>query len=229
MGIFDIFRSKAAKPKDASASEPPPGWGAIDAAFHALYPGQTNPIHRAPLRYRMHDLSETAAAFDGISAYDAGEFWHLVSYGLTELYGKESRDATRSGFGYELTLRIPKNAERPPVVAFDLLEGIGKAVWKGSIFAIGHTIKTGPVDGRPDTRETAILVLGDPAFPAPIQTPHGSFEFLMLLGVTDEYRHRMLAAHDAQNGTPGWERDIVAELRASNPNLLTPIHDPQLR
>jgi len=169
----------------------------------------------------MHDISENAAAFDGISAYDAGEYWHYVTYGLTELYGKDGEDPSVSGFGYEFTFKLPKLSEKPPAWAFDFLEAIGKSVWKGSVYAAGHTIETGPLDGRPNTRETAVLVVPDPTFPAPIASPHGQFELLLLLGVEDEYRQRVLAAHE-QSDTD-WAAPVIAELRERNPNLVTPI------
>ena len=228
MGLFDFFKKKqpsttAPRP---DAEDKAAGWEAITATFEALYPDQTNPPHRAPLIHRMHDLSEKAAAFDGISAYDAGHFWHLVSYGLTELYGKENDDRTTSGFGFELTLRVPRRGDRPPLIAFDLLESIGKAVWAGGNFALGHTIKTGPIDGRPDTLETALLVLRDPAVPASIDTPHGKVDFLMLLAVSDDYRQKMMASHDAAGGAAGWERAVVDELRVENPDLITSLREP---
>jgi|SRR5688572_3725034 suppressor of fused len=224
MGILDIFKKKAPSPGTShQQDEPAPGWDAITSVFEAAYPGQTNPVHRAPLVYRMHDLSESAAAFDGVSAYDAGDHWHLVTYGLTELYGKENKNSDVSGFGYELTFKLPKVSGAPPPWAFDFLEAIGKQVWKGAEFAAGHTIKTGPLDGKPGTRETAVLVVRDPLAPHPIETPNGRVELLLLLGVEDEYRQRVLAAHDSGNAPSGWEASVVGELSTENPNLVTPI------
>ncbi len=116
MGLFDIFKKKArpaSSTSEAGSDDAPPalGWDAITRAFEAVYPEQTNPVHRAPLVYRMYDLSENAAAFDGISAYDAGDHWHFVTFGLTELYTKENPDLAVSGFGYEFTFKLPKPSE----------------------------------------------------------------------------------------------------------------------
>lgn len=198
------------------------GWDAITAAFQTLYPGQTNPPHKAPPVFRMHDLSDNAAAFDGISAYDAGAFWHLVTYGLTELYGKQNIGAESSGFGFELTFRIPKTGEAPPPWAFNMLDAIGKSVWRGMQLGAGHTVKTGPLDGRAGTAEDAILVVRDPALPKPLDTPNGQVEFLLLFGVQNATRQRVLEAHGA-GSRPGLEGPIIAELRAANPDLITPI------
>jgi|SRR5688572_15645144 len=114
MGILDIFKKKAPSPGTShQQDEPAPGWDAITSVFEAAYPGQTNPVHRAPLVYRMHDLSENAAAFDGVSAYDAGDHWHLVTYGLTELYGKENKNSDVSGFEWaSRTSAAPRGRRR---------------------------------------------------------------------------------------------------------------------
>lgn len=145
MGILDFFKKKTARSAaDHRQTEAAPGWDAITSVFEEAYPGQTKPIHRAPFVLRMHDVSENAAAFDGVSAYDAGDHWHFVTYGLTELYGKENEDSNVSGFGYELTFKLPKVSDSPPLWAFDFLEAIGKQVWKGVELGSGHTLKTGP-------------------------------------------------------------------------------------
>jgi hypothetical protein len=224
MGLFDLFKKKPPQAVPAPAEEgeaPAHGWDAIDRVFRELYPGQTDPVHRAPLVYRMHDISENAAAFDGISAYDGGEYWHFVTYGLTELYDKYSEVVEVSGLGYEFTFKLPKVSDKPPPWAFDFLEAIGKAAWKGENFAAGHVIKTGPLDGRPSTRENAVLILTDPSFPDPIETPNGRFELLLMIGVEDEYRQRVLAAHARDDSNE--KSSIYAELRALNPKLVTPI------
>jgi suppressor of fused len=198
-----------------------PGWEAITRVFEELYPGQDHPLHRAPLIKHMDDISQDAAALDGISAYDAGDYWHFVTYGLTELYGKVCDDPARSGFGYEFTFKLAKGRGKPPEWAFQMLETVGKRVWQGGVFAKGHTIKTGPIDGRNETAETALLVLRDPAIPAPLATPHGSVDLLLLLGVKEELCQRVLAAYEQSGGQPGWEEAVVEDLRARNPQLVT--------
>jgi hypothetical protein len=87
----------------------------------------------------------------------------------------------------------------------------------------GHTIKTGALDGRPGTRETAVLVVCDALAPDSIATPNGRVEILLLLGVEDVLRQGVLAAYESKQTPSGWELSIVAELRNENPNLVTPI------
>ncbi len=227
MGLLDFFKKKQVDDTPPAPEEEAPahGWDAITEAFERLYPGQTNPPHRAPNVFRMNDLSEDAAAYDGVSAYDAGDYWHFVTYGLTELYAKETDDPGISGYGYEFTFRVPKLADMPPLWAFDFLEAIGKQVWKGATFSAGHTIQTGPLDGRADTREDAALVLCDPSFPDPIETPNGHVRFLLLVGVENKVREDVLASHEAQDDSPGSENSVIAAYRETNPDLITPIEE----
>jgi hypothetical protein len=92
----------------------------------------------------MHDLSENAAAFDGVSAYDAGDHWHFVTYGLTELYGKENKNSDVSGFGYEFTFKLPKVSDAPPPWASD---SGGLALDSACRGARGRTIRAPLVGG----------------------------------------------------------------------------------
>lgn len=223
MGLFDLFKKKPPAEQPPAAEDRPHGWDAITAAFEVAYPGQTNPPHRAPKVARMHDLSERAAAFDGVSAYDAGDFWHLITYGLTELYGKESEDPDTSGFGYELTFRIPKLSARPPLWAFEVLEAIGSRVWGGMVLGPGHAIKTGPLDGQPSTPETGIVLVSDPALPSVVNTPHGTVEFLLMVGVPEELRAQVLRESEAAASQEEMASAALTRLRLRDPNFVTPI------
>jgi suppressor of fused-like protein len=68
-----------------------PGWAAIDAALQPIY-GDVEPMHWGTLvRWRQGGPDP----LDRISCYrrtDPVPHWHFVSYGLTELYEKESVD-----------------------------------------------------------------------------------------------------------------------------------------
>jgi hypothetical protein len=225
MGVLDLFRKKK-RSKDSTPAEKSPayGWDAITSAFERAYPGQSNPAHRAPLVLRMHDISENAVAFDGISAYDAGDHWHFVTFGLTELYDKVNKNSEVSGFGYEFTFKLPRVSDSPAAWAFDFLEAIGKQVWKSEPFAAGHTIRTGPLDGRLTTRETAVVILPDPSIPQPLETHNGRVEFLLLVGVENEYRQRILAAHKDSGLSIDQGGALLEELRAKDSRFVTAIH-----
>src|SRR4051812_23133231 len=93
-----------------------PGWDAIEQALARLYPGQ-EPMHWATkLGVALGD------ALQGISAYEAADHWHYVTYGLSELFVKESETPETSGFGYEFTLRIARTSDAPPAWPAGLLE-----------------------------------------------------------------------------------------------------------
>ena len=83
----------------------PVGWDAIDAAFDKMYPGQDNPIHFGTLiPWRLGGPDP----LQGVSAYDGGDYFHLVTYGLSDLYEKEGSDPEYSGYGLEFTLKLRK-------------------------------------------------------------------------------------------------------------------------
>ena len=85
-----------------------PGWAAIDRAVGRWFPGQTPHQFTSS---RAYDL-EGESPLPAITAW-AGEdpaHWLMVTYGLTELFEKSAPDPTVSGFGYELTLRLPRVA-----------------------------------------------------------------------------------------------------------------------
>ena len=94
-----------AEKKNLEELPDPVGWDAITAAFEKLYPGQEEPRHFAtliPWRLGGND------PLQGVSAYDGGDFFHLVSYGLSDLYEKEGADPDYSGYGLEFTMKLRK-------------------------------------------------------------------------------------------------------------------------
>jgi hypothetical protein len=212
--MFGFFKKRKTPP--AGPPEPPPpalGWEFIEKAFARLYPGQ-KPRHWAHKGVlRMHDLKNPPEnPLDGVSVYDGGAFWHYVGLGLSDLYVKTS-EGDWSGFGYEFTFRLAKaEAEQePPLWPLNVLISLARAQFAGSDFAPGHTAQTGPIDGRNETRLTALLFVKDPSFELQ-DTPHGKLGFLLIVGVEAETRERAL-----QVG--GWE--VIDELRARNPEFIT--------
>lgn len=212
MGLFDVF--KGSRPEKTTASAPPAsGWDAIEQAFSALYRGQKAKQWSHDGVMRIHDLRNPPEnPFDGVNVYDGGTFWHYVSFGLSDLYDKESRGSW-SGFGYELTFRLAKRASElePPLWPINLMGSLGRAAYGGSGFAPGHTVQIGPIDGEAETTLTALLLTEDPALPVR-DTPNGELSFLLLIGVEAGLRER--AMHEGSEA-------ILAELRASDPALVT--------
>ena len=81
------------------------GWDAITNEAERVYSDQKNPKHYAALiKWRLGGPDP----LDGISIYDGGDYWHFVTYGLTELYEKEIENKEWSGYGMEFTFKLKK-------------------------------------------------------------------------------------------------------------------------
>ena len=63
------------------------GWDYITEECERIYPNQKDPKHYGTL------VSWNLGGNDpleGISIYDGGDYWHFVTYGLSEIFDKES-------------------------------------------------------------------------------------------------------------------------------------------
>src|SRR6185503_10894391 len=109
-----------------------PGWDAIDGAMRQAHgPGE-------PRHWGSMTALPGGPGLSGISAYDAGDHWHFVTLGLTELWLKEGDDPEVSGLGYELTMRTPeRDAEEPPAWTVRLLQRLADVALQGMTFAAG--------------------------------------------------------------------------------------------
>ena len=159
----------------AAESPNAPGWDSIDAAFAEVYPDEPHHVATAP-------PTALGGVLDGISAYAAADRWHFVTYGLTELYQKESDDPDVSGWGYELTLLTPPAGE-PPQWAFELLLAVARQTTGGTRFDVGHRIDTGRDISGGDGPLTAVAVCEDQLV-APSSFPFGRYKLLQLVGIT---------------------------------------------
>src|SRR3712207_6048111 len=103
---------QASSPSMSSEDDEAPGWEAIEAVFARLYPGQA-PRHWGTVMAQRVQFGGPEA-LDGVSAYAADEpapHWHWVTFGLTELYSKVGDDPDWSGWGFELTMRVPRGPD----------------------------------------------------------------------------------------------------------------------
>lgn len=165
-----------------------PGWEAIDKALAPLYAGQ-EPKHFGTL------VSYEEGGPDpirGISAYkrlDPVPHWHFITYGFTELFGKDSENKEFSGWGFELTVRLKTDAaaEEPPNWTLNFLQNLARYVFdSGNSFAHGDYMNAnGPIASGMDTLIRSVVFAHDPELP-PIETPNGRVEFLQIVGITDD-------------------------------------------
>ena len=178
------------------------GWDAITAEFERVYPGQTEPLHYAtivPFELGGND------PLNGISIYDGGDFWHFVSYGLTELYEKECENKEWSGYGYELTFKLkkscydPDNEENELKCVAGILQQIARITFNsGEIFQNNEYLYTGQTAGIDHEQKSALtgfICINDPTVNT-LETPNGRVEFIELIGMTDA-ELKTLGSHDS--------------------------------
>ena len=193
MNLFDDPKNAGAipdvKPDGNEEQEPDAcGWDAITDAFEKLYPGQDDPIHLAALIPWILGGSDP---LQGISVYDGGDFWHFVSYGLSELYEKESEDPEWSGYGFEFTLKLKKAGLADEDAEIKTVCGIFQSLARltfhnGEIFRPNEYIYTGQTEGMDNRRQsklTGFITAWDEA--GEIVTPNGKVQFVKLIGATD--------------------------------------------
>ena len=200
---------KASVPEDKeeqiTEDEPGPeplGWNFIDEVFgklhkntKALHYGNISPFGEKKLK--------------GISVYDVkgkNPHWHFVTYGLSELYEKESDNPEKSGYGLELTFRLAKEEKETelPNWAVNFLNNLSNYIFKtGNVFNEGHYLNTnGPIAANSNTNLKAVVFFKDAELDKMYKTPNGSLKFLQVTGITYDELEAMIA----------WNPEKVTEL-----------------
>ena len=186
-----------------------PGWDAIEATVT-----ERLAVFEEPLHWSTGVLPGQDGVY-GVSAYRVPGSWFFVTFGLTELYEKESDDAAVSGWGFELTMRIPRadGEAQPPQWPLTLLARLGEYVFSSaSPFGPGHRLDPGgPITGTTDTRLTAVAFTADPELPS-ITTANGSVEFLQVVGISSAELEQMQQSTTAA---------VLKDLADQNPHLVT--------
>jgi len=183
MGLFHR------KKKEQEPTPPASGWEAIDRACARAYPGQTDPKHYGTLikwRFGGND------PLDGISIYDGGDYWHFVTYGLSELFEKESEDKEVSGYGMEFTFKLKKDAYKDLEAELKNICGILQSLARitftsGERFLPYEYVYTGQTTGFDAEMKSALtgfITVPDPQLP-PIDTPNGRVQFVEFIGAAD--------------------------------------------
>ena len=174
--------------KNMDESPEPVGWDAITAAFDKMYPGQDDPIHFGPLiPWRLGGPDP----LQGVSAYDGGDYFHLVTYGLSDLYEKEGSDPEYSGYGLEFTLKLRKAGFENEMSELKCIAGIFDDLARltfenGEQFFPDEYIYTGQelgFDRQQKSKLTGFITALDEA--GTIDTPNGKVDFVKLIGATD--------------------------------------------
>ena len=165
------------------------GWDAITEACENIYPTQKNPKHYGTLINWTFGGNDP---LEGISIYDGGSFWHFVTYGLSELYEKQSDNREVSGYGMEFTFKLKKNnyedeeAEIKGICG--ILQSIARITFtRGELFKPYEYLYTGQtqgIDTKSQSNITGFITIPDNEIKS-IDTPNGKVRFVEFIGVTD--------------------------------------------
>jgi hypothetical protein len=223
MGIFGR-RSKGGKgdePGSGSSSPEPDaptagahgsderGWDAVTQAAAQHYPDvrEFHVAYSPGLRF--------GSALQGCSALGGSDHWFYVTYGLTELWDKETDDPATSGFGYELTMRVPRlpTDDAPLEWPFGILSLVAQYARSGpQELRLGDRVRlASPVDGDPNGALTTVTVALDPVV-TPIETPNGRLAFWQVSGLTDA---------DVEEAKRSSTDTVLRRLASDNPLLIT--------
>ena len=187
MGLFDLFKKNTKEEENKEINAP--GWDAIEAEAKRIYPQQENPKHYAPLvKWKFGGPDP----LDGISVYDGGDYWHFVTYGLSELYNKENADKERSGYGMEFTFKLKKDnyadEEQEIRCICNLLQQIARITFKNNeifkVYEYLYTGQTAGIDAKQQSNITGFITIPDTKFQT-LNTVNGRVEFVEFIGVTN--------------------------------------------
>jgi hypothetical protein len=183
-------------------SDDAPGWDAIDAALAPVV-GSVVPLH-----WGTDTTIPDQDGIWGVSAYALADHVLYATYGLTELFGKVRDDPTRSGWGAELTMRVPL-ASDVPTWPVQLLVQLGGSVFqRATMFEPGGRLDV-PSAAPPFPRH--LCWAPDPVL-TPVDGPFGRFGFTTTVGVDAATIEQMRATDTAS---------VLARLRTANPLLIT--------
>ena len=166
-----------------------PGWDAIEDAFLKLYPNQTNPKHYGTLIKWIFGGNDP---LDGISIYDGGDYWHFVTFGLSELYDKKSENKDISGYGMEFTFKLKKDKyedeEAEIKCICSILQSIARITFtNGELFKYNEYLYTGQTEGidvNNKSNITGFITIKEPLVDS-VVSENGKTDFVELIGVTD--------------------------------------------
>lgn len=207
MGIFDKLKKNKSGEKNNKGTEKvsvelkqenneAPGWDAITKAFEEIYPGQTNPKHYGTLiswRFGGND------PLDGISVYEGEGYYHFVTYGLSELYEKESENKEISGYGMEFTFKLKKDKYEDEEGEIRCICGILQQLARftfnnGEIFKPYEYLYTGQtagIDVAMKSNITGFITVPENKVEE-IDTSNGKVTFVEFIGVTDSELNKIM-------------------------------------
>lgn len=189
MRLFDKFKKKEETKENKKEEINVQGWDAITNECERVYPNQKNPKHYGTLiNWKLSGNDP----LEGISIYDGGDYWHFVTYGLSELYEKETENNDISGYGMEFTFKLKKdnykNEEAEIKCICGILQSIARITFtKGEVFNAYEYLYTGQtqgIDTEMKSNITGFITISDNKL-NPINTSNGKVDFVEFIGATD--------------------------------------------
>ncbi len=194
-----------------------PGWEAIEIEFNKAY--TSKPIH---LVSNLHSSLGGNDFLYGTSIYTKDNYNHMLSFGMTELFAdSDLLGQEESGYGYELTVKW--SCDKDQTVYQSLLNYIlhhfarytylnNAPLGDGQSIICDIETKLQELGMSESSNIKAFTIVKDTTVNT-IQTPHGTVQFLQLVGLTDEELDMVREEH--------WVSMLIAsKLREKDTNLL---------
>jgi hypothetical protein len=115
--------------------------------------------------------------------------WCFLTFGISDLGERKSTHPALSGLGYELTLRVPIEAEAaPPEWPVILLNNLARYLRpkKHDVLDDEPLMFQEPLTVGIPTRLTAIMLADDVQFGNGMDTPNGYVQFRQVVGITHD-------------------------------------------
>ncbi|XP_022908185.1 suppressor of fused homolog [Onthophagus taurus] len=179
----------------------PAGLESLYSLCRKIYPDQVNPLQvTALLKFWLGGPDPldyiSMYANPGVPHENIPPHWHYISFGLSDLHGDGrvhdvSCPEGISGFGFELTFRLKREAGEtaPPTWPATLMQSLAKYVFQsGNTLCPGDHVSWHCALDNSESRIQHMLMTTDPQLRS-TKTPFGNVEFVQIVGVcADEMR-----------------------------------------
>lgn len=166
------------------------GWEAIREAFDRIY--QDTLDNTMQFGTLISWQLGGPDPLDSFRVYDGGAYWHIVGFGLSELFEKESDNPEVSGYGVEFTFKLLKagcsDVDMEIKTVIGIFQDLARLTFEeGEIFLPYEYVYTGQqhgFDSREQSQLTGFITVPEPRL-EDLRTPYGMVQFVELVGATD--------------------------------------------
>ena len=173
------------------------GMDAIENEVKRVHPLWENTRYYTP---KIAWESGGTEPLEQISIHKEEDYFHFITYGLTELHDKESKDQTKSGFGTELTLKLKRGEyknqseeQKELLYIVLLLQKFAKYIiqensivkpYEDTYLVKGSSLrKSIGIDIAGTSNIVAFITVPDKDLQS-LETPYGRVDFIALIGIT---------------------------------------------